>query len=73
MHGSAPDSQRRSRTDVAGAARERIIDEVGDVGIALLLLCDRTRIDLGEAIAAKLAKNRGRYPVDKARGKAERP
>ena len=46
---------------------------MGDVGIALLLLCDRTGIDLGEAIAAKLAKNRGRYPVDKARGKAERP
>jgi len=57
----------------AGAARERIIDEVGDVGIALLLLCDRTGIDLGDAIAAKLAKNRVRYPADKARGKPERP
>jgi len=57
----------------AGVARERIVDEVGDVGIALLLLCDRTGIDLGDAIAAKLAKNRLRYPADKARGKAERP
>jgi len=56
-----------------GAARARIADEIGDVGIALLLLCDRTGIDLGEAIASKLAKNRGRYPVEKARGKAERP
>ena len=55
------------------AARGRIADEVGDVGIALLLLCDRTGIDLADAIAAKLAKNRGRYPVDRARGKAERP
>jgi NTP pyrophosphatase (non-canonical NTP hydrolase) len=55
------------------AARERIADEIGDVGIALLLLCDRTGIDLGEAMAAKLAKNRARYPVEKARGKAERP
>ena len=55
------------------AARARIADEIGDVGIALLLLCDRTGIDLGEAMATKLAKNRGRYPVEASRGKAERP
>jgi dCTP diphosphatase len=67
--GDAADAH--SRED--GAARARIEDEVGDVGIALLLLCDRTGIDLGEAIAGKLAKNRGRYPADKARGRAERP
>jgi len=66
--GSAADAHSRD-----GAARARIADEIGDVGIALLLLCDRTGIDLGEAIASKLAKNRGRYPVEKARGKAERP
>lgn len=68
--GEAADAYSREE---GGAGRARIIDEVGDVGIALLLLCDRTGIDLGAAIAAKLAKNRGRYPVDKARGKAERP
>ena len=53
-------------------ARARIADEIGDVGIALLLLCDRTGIDLGQAIAAKIAKNRGRYPVETARGRAGR-
>jgi NTP pyrophosphatase (non-canonical NTP hydrolase) len=67
--GDAADAH--SRED--GPARARIADEIGDVGIALLLLCDRAGIDLGEAIAAKLAKNRVRYPADKARGKAERP
>ena len=66
--GDAADAQSRD-----AASRARIADEIGDVGIALLLLCDRTGIDLGEAIAAKLAKNRGRYPVETARGKAERP
>jgi dCTP diphosphatase len=55
------------------APRARIADEVGDVGIALLLLCDRTGIDLLRAMSDKLAKNRGRYPVEAARGKAERP
>jgi dCTP diphosphatase len=66
--GDAADAHSRD-----GAARVRIADEIGDVGIALLLLCDRTGIDLADAITAKLAKNRGRYPADKARGRAERP
>jgi NTP pyrophosphatase (non-canonical NTP hydrolase) len=55
------------------AARARVADEIADVGIALLLLCDRTGIDLADAIAAKLAKNRDRYPADRSRGRAERP
>jgi len=54
-------------------ARARIADEIGDVGIALLLLCDRTGIDLGGAVTTKLAKNRSRYPADKSRGKPDRP
>ena len=66
--GDAADAHSRD-----AASRARIADEIGDVGIALLLLCDRTGIDLADAIAAKLAKNRGRYPVETARGKAERP
>jgi dCTP diphosphatase len=56
-----------------GKARERIVDEIGDVGIALLLLCDRIDVDLIEAVSRKLKKNRERYPVEKVRGKAERP
>ncbi len=54
-------------------ARARIADEIGDVGIALLLLCDRTGIDLGDAVTTKLARNRTRYPADKSRGKPDRP
>jgi hypothetical protein len=37
------------------------------------MLCDRTGIDLLPAMADKLERNRGRYPVDASRGKAERP
>src|SRR5512137_2869664 len=47
-------------------ARQRIADEIGDVSIALLLLCDRTRIDLQAAMRDKLARNRQRYPVELA-------
>jgi dCTP diphosphatase len=55
------------------AARDRIAAEIADVGIALLLLCDRIGLDLGAAIAAKLQRNAERYPVEASRGRAERP
>lgn len=54
-------------------ARARIAAEIGDVGIALLLLCDRIGLDLQQAMAAKLALNAQRYPVESSRGRAERP
>jgi dCTP diphosphatase len=57
----------------AAGPRARIADEIGDVGIALLLLCERTGIDLLQAMSEKLERNRARYPVDASRGKAERP
>jgi dCTP diphosphatase len=52
--------------------RARVAAEIGDVGIALLLLCDRVGIDLAEAMASKLEVNRRKYPVEKARGRADR-
>ncbi|MBN2573364.1 MAG: nucleotide pyrophosphohydrolase [Deltaproteobacteria bacterium] len=54
-------------------ARQRIANEIGDVAIALLLLCDRTGIDLEAAAQEKLARNRQRYPVELAKGRAARP
>jgi dCTP diphosphatase len=54
-------------------ARARITAEIGDVGIGLLLLCDRIGVDLGRAIQDKLAANRLRYPAETTRGKAHRP
>jgi NTP pyrophosphatase (non-canonical NTP hydrolase) len=66
--GSAADGHSQN-----GEARARIADEIGDVGIALLLLCDRIGLDLLEAVRSKLERNRARYPVDASRGRAERP
>ena len=54
-------------------ARARIAAEVADVGIALLLLCDRIGLSLPDAIDSKLAANAVRYPVERSRGRAERP
>jgi len=55
------------------AARTRIAAEVGDVGIALLLLCDRIGLSLTDAMADKLALNAARYPIELSRGRADRP
>ena len=57
----------------APGSRARIAAEAADVGIALLLLCDRIGLDLTQAIEEKLAKNAARYPIEKSRGRAERP
>jgi NTP pyrophosphatase (non-canonical NTP hydrolase) len=53
--------------------RARISAEIGDVGIALVLLCDRIGVDLAAAMRDKLADNRRRYPAAESRGKATRP
>src|SRR5262245_32661278 len=53
--------------------RSRIAAEIGDVGIALLLLCDRIQVDLLQAMRDKLAVNRQKYPVSESRGNADRP
>ena len=54
-------------------ARQRIANEIGDVGIALWLLCDRIGIDLEEAMRDKLGRNCQRYPVELSKGRAARP
>ncbi|HEX2638740.1 MAG TPA: nucleotide pyrophosphohydrolase [Gemmatimonadales bacterium] len=64
------ESDALSRTD---PARGRITAEIGDVGILLLLLCDRIGVELADAVDAKLQANEARYPVHLARGRASRP
>jgi NTP pyrophosphatase (non-canonical NTP hydrolase) len=54
------------------AARARIAAEIGDVGLALLLLCDRIGLDPVEAMRDKLAVNRRKYPAETSRGRADR-
>lgn len=54
-------------------SRARISSEIGDVGILLLLLCERTQIDLFEAIKEKIELNEAKYPVGEMRGKADAP
>ncbi|MGE5546781.1 MAG: nucleotide pyrophosphohydrolase [Solirubrobacterales bacterium] len=50
--------------------RSRLSEECADVFLYLLLLCERTGIDLAAAAAAKIEVNGTRYPVAKAKGNA---
>lgn len=53
--------------------RSRIAAELGDAGIALLLLADRIGLDVIEVMQSKLAQNAHKYPVTRSRGRAEAP
>jgi NTP pyrophosphatase (non-canonical NTP hydrolase) len=54
-------------------ARGRIEAEIGDVGLSLLLLCDRMGLDLVGAMHKKLLHNEKKYPVALSKGRATRP
>jgi dCTP diphosphatase len=48
--------------------REELASEIADVAILLFELADNLGLKLGDAMAAKIAFNDQRYPVEKARG-----
>lgn len=52
--------------------RGEIEDEIADVVIYALEFANMGGIDLAAAIEAKLAKNALKYPVEKARGRADK-
>lgn len=51
---------------------ERIKDEIADVAISLILLCQRIDVDLAAAVMAKLQKNAENYPVTDANASPHR-
>ena len=53
-------------------AMERVREEVADVQLYLVRLCDLLQIDLAAAVDAKLAANARKYPAHKARGNSKK-
>lgn len=47
-------------------------EEIGDVTILLLNLADQLSVDIIAAAGRKLERNRLKYPVEKARGRADK-
>ena len=54
------------------AKRGKIADEIADVVIYALEFANATGLDLAAAIEAKMASNAKKYPVEKAKGRAEK-
>ncbi|KAA3611703.1 MAG: nucleotide pyrophosphohydrolase [Planctomycetota bacterium] len=52
--------------------RQKLSHELADVQVYLLLLAERTKIDLGQAVVEKMNLNEAKYPVEKARGNARK-
>jgi len=50
----------------------KVPEEIADVAICLLNLCEAAGVDLSQAVEAKLAKNEAKYPVEKVRGRMEK-
>ena len=52
--------------------QRRAAMEAADVGISLLLFCDRIGVDLVEAIRRKIELNAAKYPVVESKGRHSR-
>lgn len=58
--------------DLSPEARAEVALELADVLLYLVRLADVLEVDLAEAAGRKLLLNARRYPVDKARGRADK-
>lgn len=57
-------------TKIVSQDHEEIEHEIADIAILLAYLCHDLNVSLNDAIDKKLAINRAKYPVEKARGVA---
>src|SRR5690606_23966584 len=67
---STAESSRSAITEPA--RRAKIEEELADVVIYALEFANMTGIDLDAAIERKMAANAAKYPVEKARGRADK-
>lgn len=58
--------------DLTPDDRRRIGEELADVALYVILLADKAKVDLLDALDRKLAENAKKYPVERARGRADK-
>lgn len=64
-------SEAQSR-DLSADQRGRVADEIADMQLYLILLAARLDMDIAEECRRKLELNAAKYPVEKARGRANK-
>tara|TARA_R110002050_G_scaffold57423_3_gene129049 strand:+ start:189276 stop:189626 length:351 start_codon:yes stop_codon:yes gene_type:complete len=52
--------------------RQDLEDELADVAAYLAYLCHDLGVDINQALAIKIDKNAAKYPVDQAKGRADK-
>jgi len=67
---STPEQSRAVAVDAV--KRQKIAEELADVIIYALEFANVTGLDVAAAIEAKMAANARKYPVEKARGRADK-
>jgi len=67
---ATPEASRAVAADAA--KRQKIAEELADVVIYALEFANVTGLDVAAAVEAKMAANARKYPVEKARGRAEK-
>lgn len=67
---TTPEQSRAIAQDAA--KRGKIADELADVVIYALEFANATGLDVASAIEAKMAANAKKYPVEKAKGRADK-
>ena len=67
---STPEESRAIAKDPV--KRPKIAEELADVVIYALEFANATELDVAASIEAKMAANARKYPVDKARGRADK-
>lgn len=64
-------TEQQSR-ELAPERRAAVDEEIGDVTLCLLNLADKLGVDVLDAATRKIEKNKLKYPVPKAKGRAEK-
>ena len=64
-------SEAESRA-LSPATRAAVEEEMADVLLYLVRLADKLDVDLLEAARTKMARNAGKYPVEKSRGSSRK-
>ncbi|SHE57670.1 NTP pyrophosphatase, house-cleaning of non-canonical NTPs [Fodinibius roseus] len=64
--------QEEQSYDLERDEKEKLEEELGDVFLYLQLLASKYDIDLLEVARKKLAKNKKKYPVNKAKGSSKK-
>ncbi len=66
------DEELDAALDTDEKLKARLEEECADVLLYLLLIAEKAGIDLAEAAARKIELNARKYPVEKARGRADK-